>query len=195
MFMNNIQVDNYIAKSSWHKEFALLRTIISNFQLTETFKWGVPCYTINDKNVLLIHGFKDYCAILFVKGSLINDHGNQLVQQTTNVQAGRQLRFHNCEAITQQVAVINDYVQQAIIIEQQGREVVFKAVDEYQLPIELEKRFIHDPAFKAAFQQLTPGRQRAYILYFSQPKQSKTREQRIDKSLPGIFEGKGLNEE
>jgi len=191
----NPLVDQFIASADqWQVEYEALRSIIREFPLIEELKWGVPCYTLNDKNILLVHGFKEYCAILFVKGSLINDHHNVLIQQTLNVQAGRQLRFKNIESIQQHENTIKDYIVQAIAIEKQGLQVNFKPVDEYSLPIELTEIFDSNPAFKSAFESLTPGRQRGYLLFFSQPKQSKTRYQRIEKYMPVIFDGKGLND-
>lgn len=191
----NQLVDQFIASTTqWQKEYQALRTIITEFPLVEELKWGVPCYTLNDKNVLLVHGFKEYCAILFVKGSLIDDHHNALIQQTLNVQAGRQLRFKHLESIHQQLDIIKEYITQAIEIEQQGLQVNLKPVDEYTLPTELIEVFDSNPAFKSAFESLTPGRQRGYLLFFSQPKQSKTRSQRIDKYMPKIFDRKGLDD-
>ena len=191
----NPRVDEYLGTvTKWKNEFEQLRRIILECKLTEEFKWGVPCYTFQKSNIVLIHGFKEYCAILFVKGSLLKDAGGILVQQTENVQAGRQVRFTDIGQITAMEPVLKAYIQEAVEVEKAGLEVNYKKNTEYKIPEELKIKFDGSAALKSAFEALTPGRQRAYILYFSEPKQSKTREARIEKHIPRILLGKGLNE-
>lgn len=189
----NPKVDAFLEGcDAWHQEFMVLRDLVLDCGLTEELKWGVPCYTVNKGNVVLIHGFKEYCALLFVKGALLKDSAGVLVQQTDNVQAARQLRFKNVGEIEALKAVITEYVLEAAEAERAGREVAFKTSDEFKLSLELQAAFEADPALKAAFDKLTPGRQRAYLLYFSEPKQAKTRQARVDKYTPQILSGKGL---
>lgn len=191
----NPKVDEFIDESKkWAEEFRRLRTILLDCQLGEEFKWGKPCYTLQGNNIVLIHGFKEYCALLFFKGALMKDPNGILVQQTENVQAGRQIRFTNLQEIIDKENQIKAYVNEAIEIEKAGLEVEFKKHTEYTIPQELQNKLDENPAFKASFESLTPGRQRAYILYFSEPKQSKTRESRVEKCIQQILEGKGLNE-
>ncbi len=191
----NPKVDEFLSNSKqWREEFEKLRNIILDCQLTEELKWGKPCYTFQNNNIVLIHGFKEYCAILFIKGSLLPDPHGILVQQTENVQAGRQIRFSNIGEIMDKERIIKDYVHEAIEIEKAGLEVAFKKNTEYTVPEELTIKFNELPALKAAFEALTPGRQRAYLLHFSEPKQSKTRVARIEKYTQHILEGKGLND-
>jgi uncharacterized protein YdeI (YjbR/CyaY-like superfamily) len=192
--MNTI-VDEYLKSvQKWKEEFEKLRIIILDCQLTEDFKWGVPCYTFEDKNIVLIHGFKDYCAILFFKGALLKDTAGILIRQTENVQAGRQIRFTNVREITEMETVLKAYIYEAVEVEKAGLEVNFKTNTEFIIPDELQNKLIELPALKTAFEALTPGRQRAYILYFSEPKQSKTRVSRIEKYIQHILNGKGLGD-
>jgi len=191
----NPSVDFYFDKEQkWQEEIGKLRLIVLDCALTEELKWGVPCYTYEKSNILLIHVFKEYCAVLFVKGALLHDPHSLLIQQTENVQAGRQIRFTNAEQIETLEPVLKDYINEAIEVEKSGLEVPFKKNTEYEVPEELQTKFDEIPAFKTAFEALTPGRQRAYLLYFTAPKQSKTREARVEKSMPQILDGKGLND-
>jgi uncharacterized protein YdeI (YjbR/CyaY-like superfamily) len=188
-------VDAYISNAKqWREEFTLLRNIVLECPLTEEFKWRVPCYTVDGGNVVMIHGFKEYCAILFVKGSLLKDPNIILVQQTANVQAARQVRFKNSSEIEALAPVLKEYIMQAIEIEKSGAAVDYKKNTDYSIPDELQNKFDEIPELSTAFHALTPGRQRAYILHFSEPKQAKTREARIEKSLKQILDGKGLND-
>lgn len=189
------KVDRYIDKiKSWKEESILLREICLECGLDEDFKWMHPCYTFQGKNIVLIHGFKEYCALLFHKGALLNDTENILVQQTENVQSARQIRFTDKTQINDLKAVIKAYIFEAIEVEKAGLEVKKKKTSEYDIPEELEQEFQNDSDFKTAFYNLTPGRQRGYLLYFSEAKQSKTRSSRIEKAKPKIFDGKGHNE-
>lgn len=191
----NPKVDFFFENDSkWQKEYTKLRTIVLDCGLTEELKWGVPCYTYNDRNVVLIHGFKEYCALLFHKGSLLKDPENILIQQTKNVQSARQVRFINLAEIKALESILKTYVYEGIEVEKLGLKVAYKKTIEYEVPDELKKILDKDPAFKKAFESLTPGRKKGYFLYFSQAKQSKTRETRIVKCIPKIFEGKGWNE-
>lgn len=189
----NPKVDEFLTNlKKWNQEFTKLRSIILKAPLTEEVKWGVPCYTFDGKNVVLIHGFKEYCAILFIKGSLLQDSQQILIQQTENVQAGRQLRFTDIKEIIAIESVIKSYIDEAIEIEKSGLEVNFKKSTEFTIPTELQKQFDDVPNLKSAFNSLTPGRQNAYIFYFSAPKLPKTRETRIEKYVQQILDGKGL---
>jgi len=191
----NPKVDEFILNApKWREEFELLRRIILDFPVTEELKWGVPCYTFQEKNIALIHGFKEYCAILFVKGALLRDAQGLLIQQTENVQAGRQMRFTGVQEIAQKEASLKDYISEAIEVEKAGLEVPFKKNTEFAIPEEFQKKLEENPALKTAFEALTPGRQRAYILHFSAPKQAKTREARVEKYLQKILDGKGLDD-
>lgn len=188
-------VESFMAfEQPWIQEFRTLRSILSELELTEDFKWGWPCYTLNKKNVVLMHGFKEYCALLVFKGSLLNDPKGLLVQQTANVQVGRQLRFTSVEQIEAQREDILDLIRQAMEVERSGKKPVMKAVAQFDVPQELLQRFEEQPSLKTAFEALTPGRQRAYLLYFGQPKYAQTRMARIDKCIDAILEGKGLND-
>ncbi|MDI4645926.1 YdeI/OmpD-associated family protein [Cohnella hashimotonis] len=178
----------------WKAEYEELREIVMDCGLTEDFKWMHPCYTFQSKNVVLIHGFKEYCALLFHKGALLKDPNGILIQQTENVQAGRQIRFTNVQEIVECAAILKDYIQDAINVEKSGQEVVFKKNTEFAVAEELQREFDGNPALRKAFEALTPGRQRAYLLHFSQPKQAKTREARVEKYKPKILEGKGLDD-
>ncbi|WP_289137308.1 YdeI family protein [uncultured Brevibacillus sp.] len=191
----NPKVDEFLSKAKkWKDEFEKLRNIVLDCDLTEEFKWMHPCYTYEQKNIVLIHGFKEYCALLFHKGALLKDAHGILIQQTENVQAGRQIRFTNVQEIVEMEAILKAYIHEAIEVEKAGMEVDFKKTTEYTIPEELQHKFDEIPALKTAFEALTPGRQRAYLLHFSGPKQSKTRESRIEKSMQQILNGKGLNE-
>jgi uncharacterized protein YdeI (YjbR/CyaY-like superfamily) len=191
----NPKVDVYISKSKkWQEEYKKLRTIILDCQLTEELKWGVPCYTFENKNVVLMHGFKEYCALLFVKGVLLKDDKGILITQTENVQSGRQVRFTNVREIVAMETILKAYIYEAIEVEKAGLEVNFKKNTEFIIPEEFQNKFDEIPDLKTAFDALTPGRQRAYLLYFSAPKQSKTRESRVEKCMQQILNGKGLND-
>jgi uncharacterized protein YdeI (YjbR/CyaY-like superfamily) len=191
----NPKVDWYFQKAkTWREELEILRIIALDAQLTEELKWGVPCYTLGPSNIVLIHVFKDYCAILFFKGVLLQDPGGLLVQQTKNVQSARQMRFTGVTEILERRPVIQAYIHEAIEIEKSGRTVEFKTTTEFGVPEELQRRFDEVPEFKTAFEALTPGRQRGYILHFSAPKQAKTRAARVEKSMPQILQGKGLDD-
>ncbi|WP_340153809.1 DUF1801 domain-containing protein [uncultured Marivirga sp.] len=180
--------------TTWQKEYKKLRAIIIDCGLTEELKWGCPCYTYKGNNIVLIHGFKDYCALLFHKGVLLNDSDKLLIQQTENVQSARQIRFTSIDKINELEQTIRAYVFEAVEVEKAGLEVKMKKTSEYEKPEELEQSFNEDPNFKTAFDSLTPGRQRGYLLHFSEAKQSKTRTSRIEKAKPKIFDGKGHNE-
>jgi uncharacterized protein YdeI (YjbR/CyaY-like superfamily) len=171
-----------------------LRTLVLSCNLTEELKWGVPCYTFEGRNVVLIHGFKEYCALLFMNGALLKDPIKILIQQTKNVQAGRQIRFTNVKEIVKSKATLQAYVKEAIKVEKLGLKVKYKKTAEYEIPAEFQTELSKNHALKTAFEALTPGRQRGYILYFSAPKQSKTRIARIEKSIDQILDGIGLNE-
>jgi uncharacterized protein YdeI (YjbR/CyaY-like superfamily) len=191
----NPKVDFYFNKADkWQEEFEKLRMIVLDCQLNEELKWGCPCYTFQNGNIVLIHGFKEYCALLFFKGALLQDSNNILIQQTDNVQAGRQIRFTNVREIIAMETILKAYIYEAIEIERAGLKVELKKQTEYNIPEEFQQKLDKISELKSAFEALTPGRQRAYILYFSDPKQSKTRESRVEKSIPQIFNGKGLNE-
>jgi uncharacterized protein YdeI (YjbR/CyaY-like superfamily) len=191
----NPEVDFYFGKAGkWQGEFAKLRMIVLDCPLTEVLKWGCPCYTFQNKNIVLIHGFKEYCALLFFKGALLNDANGILVRQTENVQAGRQIRFTNVGEIVEIETILKTYIHEAIEVEKTGLKVNFKKNTEIALPEEFQNKLDENPALKAAFTALTPGRQRAYGLYFSAPKQSKTRASRVDKCIQRILNGKGLDD-
>ena len=191
----NPKVDGFIRKEKkWKEEFEELRNIVLDCELTEEIKWMHPCYTFQNNNIVLIHGFKEYCALLFHKGALLQDAHGILIQQTENVQAARQIRFTNVQEIVEMEAILKAYIYEAIEVEKAGLEVNFKKNTEFIIPEELQNKFDEIPALKTAFEALTPGRQRAYILYFSQPKQSKTRQSRVEKYMQQILNGKGLND-
>jgi uncharacterized protein YdeI (YjbR/CyaY-like superfamily) len=190
----NPKVDWFFNKATnWQEEYAALRTIALNCGLTEELKWGVPCYTFQKSNIVLIHGFKGYCALLFHKGALLKDDNNLLIQQTENVQAARQIRFKDFAEIVEKELILKAYIFEAIEVEKAGLKVDFKKTTEYNIPEEFQEILDDNKNIKNAFERLTPGRQRAYILYFSQPKQSKTRESRIQKYLGKILNGQGLD--
>ena len=191
----NPKVDFYFTKAKkWQEEVNMLRTIILDCQLNEELKWGCPCYTFQKKNVILIHGFKEYCAVLFIKGVLLNDAHGVLIQQTEYVQAARQIRFTNVGEIIEIEKILKEYIYEAIEIEKSGLQVILKKNPEPVFPDEFKNKIDEIPSLKDTFESLTPGRQRAYLIYFSVPKQSKTREARIEKWLPQILKGKGLND-
>src|SRR3984893_7779660 len=196
MNIMNPKVDFYFNKAKkWQEEFEKLRMIILDCGLTEELKWGVPCYTFEKRNIVLIHGFKEYCALLFFKGALLNDPKGILIQQTGNVQAARQIRFTNARGIVKMKPILKAYIYEAIEVEKAGLKVNFKTTTEFIIPEEFQNKLDEIPALKTAFDALTPGRRRAYILYFSAPKQSKTRESRVEKCMRQILNGKGLNDE
>jgi uncharacterized protein YdeI (YjbR/CyaY-like superfamily) len=192
----NPKVDFYFHKAkTWQKEIEQLRSIVLDCGLQEELKWGSPCYTLGKANIVLIHVFREYCALLFFKGALLHDTHGILVQQTKNVQAARQIRFTNAKEITKLKSVLKAYIYEAIEIEKAGLKVILKKTLEFTMPEEFQKKLNKKPALKTAFYALTPGRQRAYLLYFSSAKQSQTREARIEKYAPNILKGKGLNDE
>ena len=191
----NPKVDDFLGREKkWKEEFTKLRQIILDCQLTEELKWGQPCYTLDGKNIVLMHGFKEYCAVLFVKGSLLKDAKGILIQQTENVQVGRQIRFTTVQEINKIEKTLKAYIQEAIEVEKAGLEVELKKTSDFAVPAEFQGKLDGHPALKSAFEALTPGRQRAYIFYFAQAKQSKTREARVDKCIPKILDGLGLDD-
>lgn len=191
----NPKVDWYFSKAQkWQEEVEALRTIVLECGLDEELKWGNPCYIFQKSNIVLIHVFKEYCAFLFFKGALLNDAQGILVQQTENVQAARQIRFTSVEEIHELKPVLEAYIYEAIEVEKAGLKVPLKKTQEFSIPEEFQQKLEEIPALKTAFETLTPGRQRAYLLHFSAPKQSKTRESRIEKCMEQIFNGKGLDD-
>ncbi|HEX6171534.1 MAG TPA: YdeI family protein [Chitinophagaceae bacterium] len=192
----NPKVDWFFSKDTkWQKEYEKLRMIILDCGLIEELKWGCPCYTFENTNIVLIHGFKDYCALLFFKGALLNDPNGILIQQTKNVQSARQIRFTNVKEIVKMEKILKAYVYEAIEVERAGLKVKLKKTSDFKMPEEFQNKLNKNKALKTAFEKLTPGRQRAYIFYFSQPKQSKTREVRVEKYLKQIVSGKGLDDQ
>jgi uncharacterized protein YdeI (YjbR/CyaY-like superfamily) len=192
----NPRVDFYFTKAErWQEESKKLRKIILDCGLTEELRWGKPCYTFEKSNIVLIHGFKEYCALLFMKGALFKDPKGILVQQTENVQSARQIRFTNARQIVALEPTLKAYIREAIEVEKSGAEVKYKNTSEFKMPEEFRTRLAELPALRRAFDELTPGRQRGYLLYFSGAKQSATRESRIEKCMPHILEGRGLNDE
>jgi uncharacterized protein YdeI (YjbR/CyaY-like superfamily) len=192
----NPKVDFYFSKArQWREELEQLRTIVLDCGLTEELKWGVPCYTYENSNVVLIHVFKEYCALLFFKGALLNDPEGILIQQTENVQAARQIRFTDVREIVAMKPILKAYIFEAIEVEKAGLKVNLKRTTEYAIPEEFQKKLDEIPSLQTAFESLTPGRQRAYLLHFSAPKQSKTRETRVEKCMQQILNGKGLNDD
>eukprot|EP01136_Pigoraptor_vietnamica_P026218 Opistho-1_new@81038 len=191
----NPSVDWFFAKEGkWKEAYAALRAMILQTNLVEELKWGCPCYTLNKKNVVVIHGFKDYCALLFMKGVLLKDEPGLLIQQTANVQDRRQIRFTSLQQIMQQEEAIAAYLKDAIEIEKAGLKVVLKQTAEFNMPEEFSQLLNEMPNLKKAFEALTPGRQRGYLLYFDGAKQAKTREARIEKYVSKILDGKGLDD-
>jgi uncharacterized protein YdeI (YjbR/CyaY-like superfamily) len=191
----NPKVDWFFDKATvWQEAYQQLRTIALACGLTEELKWGCPCYILQKTNVVLIHGFKDYCALLFMKGALLKDAKGILVQQTENVQAARQLRFISAREIVNMKATIKAYIKEAMEAEKAGIKVQLKKTSEFKMPEEFKKALNEMPELKTAFLKLTPGRQRGYLLHFSLAKQAKTRESRIEKYVPQILNGKGLDD-
>lgn len=191
----NPTVDWFFEKDGqWRTSFAMLRELALDTSLTEELKWGHPCYTLNGKNVFLIHGFNEYCALLFHKGALLKDDHQLLVQQTANVQSARQIRFRSLKEIKDLAPVIRGYMQQAIAVEQIGKKVPLKRTSEFAMPAEFARALKQMPELKKAFDALTPGRQRGYLLHFAGAKQAKTREARIEKNVDRILAGKGLDD-
>jgi uncharacterized protein YdeI (YjbR/CyaY-like superfamily) len=192
----NPKVDFYFNKATkWQEEIEKLRMIALDCGLAEELKWGCPCYTFEGSNIVLIHMFKEYCACLFFKGALLNDANGILIQQTKDVQSGRQVRFTNLLDVTEQESILKAYIYEAVEVEKAGLKVVHKTTAEYNVPEEFQSKLDHIPALKTAFEALTPGRQRGYLYYFSQPKQSKTRYARVEKYIPQILAGKGIDDE
>ena len=192
----NPKVDFFFDKAEkWQEEYAQLRTILFDCDLTEEVKWGVPCYTSQTRNIVLIHGFKEYCALLFFKGALLQDAQGLLIQQTENVQAARQMRFTNLPEIIALAATIQAYVAEAIAVEEAGLQVPYKKTAEFDMPEEFITKLEEVPGLQDAFDAMTPGRQRADLLHFAQPKQAKTRMARIEKWVPHILNGKGLDDQ
>lgn len=191
----NTKTDFYFAKGKWQQELEQLRVIVLACGLQEELKWGCPCYTFQQHNIVLIHEFKDYCALLFFKGALLNDTFGLLVQQTANVQAARQIRFTNIKEVIEQKASIKTYIYEAIEVEKAGLKVVLKKTAAFEVVEEFQQKLTAMPTLKNAFEALTPGRQRAYLLHFAQAKQAKTRLARIEKYILQILNGKGLNDE
>lgn len=191
----NPGVDFYFTKAkNWQQELDVLRTIILESGLTEELKWGVPCYTFQKANIVLLHSFKNYCALLFFKGALLNDGHNILVQQTENVQSARQVRFTKTNEIERLKPILKAYINEAIEVEKAGLKVKVQESTALTYPEEFQTKLAESPSLKLAFEALTPGRQRAYCLFFAAPKQSKTRAARVDKCLPQILSGKGLHD-
>lgn len=192
----NPKVDVYISKAKkWQEEMEKLRMIILDCQLTEELKWGKPCNTFQKSNIVIIQGFKEYCALMFFKGALLNDPNGILKKPGENTQAARQIRFTNVREIVEMEPILKAYIYEAIEVEKAGLKVNFKKTSDFIVPEEFQNKLDEIPALKTAFDALTPGRQRAYILYFSAPKQSKTRESRIEKCMQQILNGKGLNDQ
>ena len=193
--MNNSKVDWFFDKTTkWQQAYQELRELALSFDLTEELKWGCPCYTIGKSNIFLIHGFKDYCALLFMQGALLKDTKNILIQQTENVQSARQIRFANVEEILKNKSTIKSYIKEAIQLDKAGLKVELKKTTEFKMPDEFQSALNEMLELKTAFEALTPGRQRGYLLYFSSAKQSKTRNERVEKYIPKILDGKGLDD-
>jgi len=191
----NPKVDFYFSKAGkWQEEIKRLRTMVLDCGLSEELKWGCPCYVYGKSNIVLIHVFKEYCALLFFQGALLNDAKGILIQQTENVQAARQIRFTSVQEIVKLEKTVKAYIYEAIEVEKAGLKVKLKKTSDFKIPEEFQKKLDKSARLKTAFGELTPGRQRAYIFYFSQPKQSKTRESRVEKYLPQILDGKGLDD-
>jgi len=192
----NPRVDFFFNKpGKWQNEYQVLREIILSCDLIEELKWGQPCYTYNKSNIVLIHGFKDYCAVLFMKGALLKDPKKILIQQTENVQSARQIRFTSVAEINKLKSTLKAYVYEAIKVEESGEKVELKKTKDFPMPEEFKTKLDKSAALRKAFYSLTPGRQRGYLLYFASAKQAKTREQRVEKYAPHILDGKGLEDE
>ena len=195
MNKTNPKVDGFFSKAKkWKEEFEKLRSIILACGLTEELKWGCPCYALENSNIVLIHGFKEYCALLLFKGALLKDANGILIQQTENVQAARQVRFTNVQEIVKMKPILKAYIHEAIEVEKAGLKVNYKKTSDFKVPAEFQAKLDEIPALKTAFDGLTPGRQRGYLFYFSAAKQSKTREARVEKCMPQILRGKGLDD-
>ncbi len=195
MTKKNPKVDEYLSKAKkWQEEMEKLRMFILDCGLTEEIKWRLPCYTFQKANVVIIQGFKEYCALMFFKGALLKDINNILIKPGKNTQAGRQIRFTNVSEIIEMESILKAYIKEAIQVEKAGLQVKLKKTADYSIPEEFQNKLDENPSLKTAFDALTPGRQRAYIYYFSSAKQSKTRESRVEKYIPEIFMGKGLND-
>lgn len=191
----NPKVDWFFDKATnWQAEYSELRNLVLESGLTEELKWGCPCYTLNESNIVLIHGFKNYCALLFMQGALLKDPKSILIQQTENVQPARQIRFKNLNEILENESTIKTFIKEAIALDKAGFKVELKKTTEYNVPIEFQNVLKDMSELKTAFEALTPGRQRGYLLYFSAPKQTKTREARIEKCIQQILDGKGLED-
>jgi uncharacterized protein YdeI (YjbR/CyaY-like superfamily) len=189
------KVDAFLRRqTTWRKEFTKLRQIIVACDLSEDLKWGQPCYSLDGKNVILMHGFKEYCAVLFPKGALLKDPGGVLVQQTKNVQSARQIRFTSLADVVKGEKTLKAYIREAIEVEKAGLKVPFKRTKDFEMPEELESKLEESRALKEAFEALTPGRQRGYLLYFAQAKKTETRQARVAKNIPRILEGLGLDD-
>jgi uncharacterized protein YdeI (YjbR/CyaY-like superfamily) len=192
----NPRVDAYLRRARrWKEESTILRRLALDGGLTEELKWGCPCYTFQKSNIVLIHGFKEYCALLFFKGALLKDPDGILIQQTENVQAARQIRFGNVGEIVRMKPILKTYIHEAVKVEKAGLKVNYKKTAEFEIPEEFRSKMEKNRDLKTAFDALTPGRQRGYLFYFSQPKQSQTRESRVKKCIPLILKGKGLNDQ
>jgi uncharacterized protein YdeI (YjbR/CyaY-like superfamily) len=195
MNSTNPKVDWFFNKDTpWQDEYDKLRKIALSCGLTEELKWGCPCYALDKQNIVLIHGFKEYCAYLFFKGALMNDSNGILIQQTKDVQSARQVRFTSAEQIAEMQSILKAYIHEAIEVEKAGLKVELKKTEDFNVPAEFQSKLDRIPALKTAFEALTPGRQRGYLYYFSQPKQSKTREARVEKYIPQILSGKGVDD-
>ena len=191
----NPKVDWFFDKATkWQKEYEKLRTLILDCGLTEELKWGCPCYTFDNSNIVLIHGFKEYCALLFFKGALLADANGILIQQTENVQSARQIRFTSAQQIVKMERIVKAYIYEAIEVERAGLQVKLKKTKDFKIPEEFQNKLDKMPSLKTAFDKLTPGRQRAYIFHFSQPKLSRTRSARVEKYVKHILKGKGLDD-
>jgi uncharacterized protein YdeI (YjbR/CyaY-like superfamily) len=191
----NPKVDWFFDKpGKWQQAYEKLRRIVLDCGLSEELKWGCPCYTFEKRNIVLIHGFKEYCALLFFKGALLKDPKGILIQQTENVQSARQIRFTTAAEIGKSKSTLKLYIKDAIAVEKAGLKLDLKQTSEFSVPDEFKSKLSEVTGLRKAFGALTPGRQRGYLLYFSQPKQSKTRAARIEKSIPQILKGKGLND-
>ena len=193
----NPQVDAFLAdkeEAAWRDAFTKLRSIALTCPVTEELKWGKPCYEVNGSNVVLMHGFKEYCALLFTKGALLRDPQGLLVQQTKNVQAARQLRFTRAKEVTVRAATIKAYILEAIELEKAGVKVAYKQTEDFEVAPEFQARLDNTPSLKAAFEALTPGRQRGYLLYFAGAKQPATRAARVEKYVRAIYAGQGLQD-
>jgi uncharacterized protein YdeI (YjbR/CyaY-like superfamily) len=191
----NPEVDWFFEKpTKWQKAYRHLRELVLACGLDETLKWGCPCYTHGNANIVLIHGFKEYCALLFMKGALMKDPKGLLIQQTKNVQSARQIRFASLDEVTAREKSVKAYVREAVKIENAGLVVKPKRTEDFEVPEAFQNRLDEDATLEASFRSLTPGRQRAYLLYFAQAKQARTREARVQKCIPAILQGRGFDD-